>query len=337
MSAAPEQGPSAPPARTVFLGTGSFALPILEALAQSPAVTLAGVVTAPLRPAGRGGRMLASPVAVRAAGLVGVPLLQPGRLRAPDAVAAVRDLAPELLVLADYGQIVPPDLLALPRHGALNLHPSLLPRHRGAAPVPAAILAGDRETGVTLMAMDAGLDTGPIVARQVLVLDGSETAPGLEARLADVAARMLEAVLPDWLTGRIRPTPQPAAGATLTRPLAREDGRLDPARTAAELERQVRAYQPWPGSFVDTSAGRLIVWRADALGLVNADGRMLGGGRGLEGTLLPDGEGLALAVRDGALRLREVQASGGRRLPGPAFRRGHPGVVGSRVVPPAVG
>ena len=335
MSAGLEPGTSVPPARTVFLGTGGFASPILEALARSPVITLVGIVTAPPRAAGRGGKVRASPVAGRAAEL-GVPVLQPPRLRAPDAVAAVRGLAPELLVLADYGQIVPADLLALPDRGALNLHPSLLPRHRGAAPVPAAILAGDLQTGVTLMVMDAGLDTGPIVAQEALELTGSETAPELETELAGIAVRLLEGALPRWLAGRIRPVPQPAEGATLTRLLRREDGRLDPARSAFELERQVRAYQPWPGSFLDTPAGRIIIWRADALGLAREGGRALGGGTELAGTLLPDGDGLALAVRDGALRLREVQASGGRRLPGPEFRRGHPGVVGSRVLLPAV-
>ena len=153
-------------------------------------------------------------------------------------------------MLADYGQIVPAALLD-PPFGALNLHPSLLPRHRGASPIPAAIVAGDRETGVTLMRMDAGLDTGPIVAVERLPLAGSETAPELEARLADLAADLLARSLEPWLRGDLPATPQPEEGATLTRPLRREDGRLDPALPAADLERRVRAYLPWPGTFLE--------------------------------------------------------------------------------------
>ena len=169
-------------------------------------------------------------------------------------------------MLADYGRLVPSAVLDLPRHGALNLHPSLLPRHRGAAPIPAAILAGDAETGVTLMRMDEGLDTGPIVAQRRVPLSGDETAPELEGRLAEVAAELLVATLPAWLAGRLDATPQPEDGATLTRPLRREDGRLDPVRRRRELERQVRAYQPWPGSFLDDGPTRLIVWQASAHG-----------------------------------------------------------------------
>ena len=168
-------------------------------------------------------------------------------------------------MLADYGRLIPPAVLDLPRHGALNLHPSLLPRHRGAVPVPAAILAGDATTGVTLMRMDAGLDTGPILAQRSVDLDGTEVAPALEARLAALAADLLEETLPDWLAGTLQARPQPVEGATLTRPLRRADGWLDPARPAVELERQVRAYQPWPGSFVEADGERLVVWRASPI------------------------------------------------------------------------
>ena len=165
-------------------------------------------------------------------------------------------LEPELAVLADYGQLVPAPILELP-HGALNLHPSLLPRHRGATPIPATILAGDATTGVTLMRMDAGLDTGPIVAQERRRLDGDETAAELEADLAERAAGLLTRSLDPYLAGELIPHPQPDEGATLTRPLRRDDGRMDPTRPAVDLERQVRAYQPWPGSYLVTPAGRL--------------------------------------------------------------------------------
>ena len=192
-----------------------------------------------------------------------MPVVTPERLRSPDGVLAVQELGADLLVLADYGRIVPAELLE-PRHGALNLHPSLLPRHRGATPIPATILAGDAVTGVTLMRMDAGLDTGPVIAQTRWALDGDETTPELEAALADEAAALLERSLVPWLAGDLPATPQPADGASLTRPLRRDDGRFDVRRPALELERQVRAYQPWPGSFVETEGGRLVIWAAGA-------------------------------------------------------------------------
>jgi methionyl-tRNA formyltransferase len=288
------------------------------------------VVTAPPRRAGRGHRQTASPVAVEA-GRLGLPTLAPERLRAPDAVAAVVALAPELLVLADYGQLVPPALLDLPRHGALNLHPSLLPRHRGAAPIPGAILAGDLETGVTLMRMDAGLDTGPIVAQRRIPLNGRETAPQLEAALAVIAAALLATSLRGWLAGELPAKAQPAEGATLTRPLRREDGRLDPHLPGAELERRVRALQPWPGTFAETEAGRLIVWAAQPVPGPAAEPAAE------PGAIVADGDGLALGVADGTLRLLEVQLGGGRRMSGAVLRRGHPDLVGSRIHVAALG
>lgn len=312
--------------RAVFLGSGAFAVPVLDALAAAPEVTLVGVVTAPPRAAGRGHRQIDSPVGERAA-VLGLPALAPERLRAPESVAAVTALAPGLLVLADYGQLVPPSLLDLPRHGALNLHPSLLPRHRGAAPIPAAILAGDLETGVTLMRMDAGLDSGPIVAQRRITLSGRETAPKLEAALAVMAAELLATSLRGWLAGELPAIAQPAGGATLTRPLRREDGRLDPHLPGAELERRVRALQPWPGTYAETGAGRLIVWVAQPVP-----------GQGAEpGLIVADGDGLALGVADGTLRLLEVQLGGGRRMSGADLRRGHPDLVGSRIHVAALG
>jgi methionyl-tRNA formyltransferase len=276
---------------TLFMGTGTFAVPILDAVASAATVHLVGVVTAPPRPAGRGERIRTSPVAARAAELGVAPVLEPPRLRAPEAVASVTELGPALIVLADYGQIVPRALLDLPPHGALNLHPSLLPRHRGASPIQAAILAGDAQTGVSLMLMGEGLDTGPIVAREAFPLVGSETAPQLEAALARVAAAMLVALLPAWLAGERTATPQPEEGATLTRPLRRADGLLDPARGAVALERQVRAYQPWPGTFAETVAGRLVVWSARAL---TVPGSAVAAESA--GTLVPDGDGFAVLV-----------------------------------------
>lgn len=260
-----------------------------------------------------------TPIAGDAASLGIVTILTPERLRAPDVVAAVLALEPELVVLADYGQIVPRPLLEL-RLGALNLHPSLLPRHRGATPIPAAILVGDTATGVTLMRMDEGLDTGPIVAQIRIALHGTESTPGLESMLALEAADLLEQNLGPWTRGELVARPQPTEGVTLTRPLRREDGRLDPARSAVDLERQIRAYQPWPGSFVDTTSGRVVVWSA-APGA--ADGPA-GGTFDHRGMGVGDGDWLGFG---------EVQPAGGPRMSWEALLRGRPALIGSSVVP----
>ena len=315
--------------RAVFLGSGAFAVPALEVVASASACALVAVITAPARPAGRGGRRSPTPVGERAAAL-GLTILAPERLRAPASMDILTGLRPDLLVLADYGQIVPAAALALPAHGALNLHPSLLPRHRGASPIPATILAGDAETGVSLMRMDEGLDTGPLIAQVRIRLDGTETAPILEATLARTGADLLTSSLEPWLGGRLATVPQPSAGATMTHPLRRVDGRLDPSRGAALLARMVRAYQPWPGSWFETDDGRVTIWAAQA----DAGS---GPTEAAVGELQADGDGLAIVVADGRLRLLEVQAAGGRRMSGAALRRGHPRLVGSRLADPSLG
>jgi methionyl-tRNA formyltransferase len=315
--------------RTVFFGSGTFALPALARLADGVAdgvspgaalVDLSAVVTAPPRPAGRRGELQPTPVAL-AAEARGIAILTPVSLRREEALTELRALGVDLVVLADYGRLIPAALLDLPRHGALNLHPSLLPRHRGAAPVPATILAGDAATGVTLMRMDEGLDSGPILAQREVPLDGTEVAPDLEARLAVVAADLLVEMLPAWLAGTLEARPQPADGATLTRPLRRSDGRLDPERPAVELERQVRAYQPWPGSFLEAEGERLIIWRAAPVERPDENGVSVPGAGDL-GALAPLGDTLALRTSQGLLRLDEVQPAGRRRMSGAEYRRG---------------
>jgi methionyl-tRNA formyltransferase len=307
--------------RTVFIGSGGFGVPSLRALAAHESIDLVGIVTAPPRPVGR--RQVLTPTPVGAAADRSLAILTPERLRAPESLAGVLALRPELAVLADYGQIVPAPLLEL-RHGALNLHPSLLPRHRGATPIPATIIEGDRETGVTLFRMDDGLDTGPIVAQSALELAGTETAPELEGELAAQAATLLTGSLAPYLTGELRPRPQPAEGATLTRPLHREHGRLDPTVSADALERRVRAYDPWPGAFVETVNGRLAVLHARTAPSLHGD---------LPGTLLAHGDGLALATADGRLELVRVQPAGGRPMDAAAYVRGRPGILGTRSLP----
>lgn len=312
MSAGPADGGRV---RTVFLGSGSFGAPSLRRLAGHPSIDLVGIVTAPQRPVGRRQVLTSTPIGRLARDLGISPVLTPGRLRDPEAIAAVLALRPGLAVLADYGRIVPPALLDLP-HGALNLHPSALPRWRGASPIPATILAGDAVTAVTLMRMDPGLDTGPIVARQGVALAGSETAPDLEARLAELAADLLARSLDEWLAGTLEATPQPIDGVTLTRPLRREDGRLDPSLPAAALERQVRAYLPWPGTFVDVHGERLVVTAASIAPGEAGD---------VPGNLVRAGNRPALATVDGRLVLASLTPPGKRPMSGEAYLRGRRG------------
>jgi methionyl-tRNA formyltransferase len=303
--------------RAVFFGSGGFAVPILETLAQMPGIGIEAVVSAPDRPVGRKAVVTPTPVTARARAL-GFPVLQPVRVRRPEAVAEICALSPDLIVLADYGQLIPRVLLDLPPRGFLNLHPSPLPRWRGAAPIPATILAGDTDSAVTLMVVTEEMDAGPIVATEPLEVRADDTAVTLEERAARVAAQLLRKALPEWLDGSLAATAQPDVGITLTRLLRREDGRLDPTRPAVELERQVRAYQPWPGSYLETAAGRLIVWRATALPGDSAEiGRLIG-----------HGDGLALSTSAGPLLLEEVQLAGKSRVSGADLRRGHPDLDG---------
>src|SRR5450759_4769233 len=280
--------------RAVFFGSGSFAVPILDALAEMSGVRVAAVVSTPDRPIGRKAVVRPTPVTARARE-IGLPILQPARVRLPESIDALRELAPDLIVLADYGQLIPRVLLDLPALGFLNLHPSALPRHRGASPIPATILAGDTESAVSL------------------------TAVTLEARAAVVAAVLLRRALPEWLAGRLGARRQPTEGVTMTRPLRREDGRLDTGRSAVELERQVRAYQPWPGSFIDIGAVRIIVWSAHAAAAEPGD---------LPGRIVrtPDG-GLALIAARGRLVFDVVRAAGRRSMSAAELVRGHPDLL----------
>ena len=233
--------------RIVFMGTPEFAVPTLEALADAHQVV--GVVTQPDRQAGRGRELRPSPVKEVALER-DLPLFQPRTLRTPEAVEQLKGWEPDVIVVAAFGQILRQDVLDLPPHGCLNVHASLLPRWRGAAPVAATILAGDEVTGVTIMKMDAGLDTGPVLERSAPVkIEPDDTRAELKKRLAEVGADLLIRVLPAYLAGDLIPQPQPEAGVTYAEQLRKEDGRIDWQRSAAELDRQVRAFTPWPGVF----------------------------------------------------------------------------------------
>jgi methionyl-tRNA formyltransferase len=293
--------------RALFFGSGSFAVPILDSLVGLSGIRTLAVVSTPDRPVGRKAVVTPTPVTERAREL-GLPVLQPVRVRRPEAVEEIAGLVPDVIVLADYGQLIP----------------SALPRWRGAAPIPATILAGDGESAVTLMVVTEEMDAGPIVATAPLAVRPDDTSVTLEERAATVAAGLLARALPEWLAGRIAARPQPPAGITVTRPLRRDDGLLDPALPAARLERQIRAYQPWPGSYIETPAGRLIVCSAEVVERVPEGAAT--------GTLIREGRTLCLTTSSGGLRLGEVQLAGKKRMSAVELLRGYPALGRSAAV-----
>lgn len=289
--------------RIVFFGTPEFAVPTLAALAAAGRAPVAAVAQ-PARPAGRGGQLAQPPVARRAHEL-GIPVLQPEKVRSPDFLAALRELAPDAAVVVAFGQIFPPELLALPPAGCINLHASLLPRHRGAAPIQAAIAQGDRTTGVTTMLMEAGLDSGPILLQEELAIGPRETAGELAPRLAELGARATVETLDRLARGEIVPRPQDASLATYAPRLSRASGLADWSLPAPALFDRLRAYTPWPGMASELRGERVkILWGEP---LAAADAPAAGGASdAAPGTLLGiagKGEGARLAVACGAATL----------------------------------
>lgn len=307
--------------RTLFLGTPELARTILRHLASSPDVTIVAVATQPDRPVGRGLQVTATPVRQEAERL-GIPVLQPKSAKDPDFLATLRELDPDLIVVAAYGQILPQALLDVPRLGCLNIHTSLLPRWRGAAPIQWALASGDRETGVTLMRMEAGLDTGPMVATVRTPITDTDTGQTLHDRLALLGAQLLVESIPAFADGRLQPQPQPAEGVTYARKITREDGRLDWTQPADVLWHRLRAFTPWPGAFCFVPGEpkpKLLKVHIAAPAAVPMQTPVN------PGTVIASGsEGITVACGSGALRLTEVQAEGGRRMPAGAFAAGHP-------------
>jgi methionyl-tRNA formyltransferase len=311
--------------RIAFAGTPEFALPPLEALAAA-GHGLVVVLTQPDRPAGRGLAAAASPVK-QAAARRGIPVLQPPTLKDPAVQARLAELAPDALVVVAYGLILPQALLDIPRLGALNIHASLLPRWRGAAPIQRALLAGDPTTGVCIMQMDAGLDTGPVLLREALPITPADTAGTLRDRLAAVGARLIVAALDGLSRGALRPMPQPDEGVTYAAKIAKHETRLDWSRSAAEAERRVRAFDPAPGAAAHVRGVELKIWRAAVVE-----------GRGAPGAVIAaDADGIVVACAEGALRLEALQRAGGRRLEAAAFLRGFALAPGDRFEPVTLG
>ena len=310
--------------RIAFAGTPAFALPALDALAASP-WQLVGVLTQPDRPAGRGRELSASPVKQRALAL-GLPVAQPARLRSPDEQQLLRDFAPELLVVVAYGLILPPAVLAIPRLGCLNIHGSLLPRWRGAAPVQRAVLAGDAQTGVAIMQMEAGLDTGPVYAQRAVPIGAQANSGELSEQLAQLGAQLLVEVIVSLLAGSARAVAQPAEGVTYAHKLEKREGQVDWTRPAAQIARQVRGCNPWPVAETQLNGAQLRLWRAqEASGTAPpavAPGTVLG--------LL--GDALLVACGSGVLAISELQPAGKRRMAATEFARARP-LAGVRLGP----
>ncbi len=290
------------------MGSPGFSVPVLRALAGS--YPLVGVVTQPDRPAGRG-RTLVAPAVKVAALELGLPVIQPEKLRLPAAMARLSEWNPDLIIVAAFGQILRPEVLDLPRFGCINVHGSLLPRWRGAAPVQAAILAGDPETGITIMKMDPGIDTGPILSQRSISIGPEETGGTLFEKLAHLGADLLLDTLTASLAGELRPQSQPTEGVTYAPMLRKEDELLDFNHTAEELERRVRALQPSPGAYFLVNGQSIKVCRASiAAGKIKPGQRLVQEGYPAVGTV------------DGVLILNVVQPAGKRAMSGKDFLRG---------------
>ena len=295
--------------RVLFIGTGEIGVPVLRSLLHSEEHELLGVVTQPDKPVGRAQRIAAPPIKA-ALGESKLPILQPPRIKSAEAVAAIQSFGPDVIVVMAYGQILPRSVLEIPRIACLNLHASLLPRHRGAAPIQAAIVAGDRESGITVMYMDEGLDTGDVMLQRRLEISGNETGGSLHNRLGEIAPEALREALAQLQEGSAPRIPQDSAAATYAPKLEREHGRIDWSEPAALIERKIRAFDPWPGAYtvLRDAAGverKLKVYRATTTDSCSSDPA-----------------NLVIPTKSGALRLEEIQLEGKRRMNAPEFLRG---------------
>jgi methionyl-tRNA formyltransferase len=303
--------------RALFFGTPAFAVPSLDALTEIAEVVR--VITQPDRPQGRGQRVAAPPVKERALAL-GLTVEQPTKVRTPDFAASLRAAEADLALVVAYGRILPSAVLAAPRLGCVNVHASLLPRWRGAAPITWAIVHGDPETGVCLMQMDEGMDTGPVLACARTPVGPDETAGELSERLAKLGGDVVRRELPRFLAAELTPEPQPTEGVTLAPILAKEHGRIDFSRPARAVHDHVRGMSPWPGAFAALGAERIKVHRTRVVEDAGA--------HGAPGTLFP---GLIVACGTGTIAIESLQREGGKRLDAAAFLAGQRLAEGARL------
>lgn len=310
--------------RIVFMGTAELACASLAGLARTPGFQVIGVVSQPDRPRGRD--MKLHPTAVKAlASELNLPVHQPEKARHESFVQILRELAPDLIVVAAYGQILPRTILDLPKYGCLNVHTSLLPKYRGAAPIQWAIIDGEPETGVTIMKMDVGLDTGDILTQVVTKITAEDNAAILHDRLATLGAELLVQTIPQYVSGSIQPRPQPAEGATYARKIEKEDGKLDWNQSAEVLFNRIRGFTPWPGAFtfLPNEAKRPLLKILKVELATNASGQ--------PGEVLASERGsILIACGNGALRVLELQREGGKRLTAAEFLIGYSLIIGSR-------
>ena len=304
-------------AQIVFMGTPDFAAPTLRALIEHHEVI--GVVTQPDRPAGRSRQIQMSPVK-QIALEAGLPLLQPEKLRRAEAIEALRQWSADVYVVAAFGQILPQAVLDIPRYGSINVHASLLPRWRGAAPIQAAIRAGDKESGVTIMRMDAGLDTGPILSQRAIPLAPDETGQSLHDRLAKLGSDLLIETLSGYLSGEIVPQPQDDALATYAPTIKKEEGLIDWTQSADGIERLVRAFTPWPGTHT--------FWDGQLLKIHNGTA---GPGSAAPGQVIETNRRVAVGTGEGLFYPTRLQLPGRNPLAIDEFIRGHANLIGSRL------
>ena len=306
----------------VFMGTPEIAVPSLRALADAPDFDVVGVVTQPDRPAGRGQQIRESAVK-QAATAMGLPVYQPKTLRAPEAVERLRVWSPNVIAVAAFGQILREDILTLPPLGCINVHASLLPRWRGAAPIQYAIRGGDEETGVTIMKMDAGLDTGPILLQREIPIAPDETCASLHDKLARLGAELLIEALRPYVRGELMPQPQPEEGVTLAPSLSKADGLIDWREPASAVDRHVRAYTSWPGTFTTWQGAPLKILRGAAVAGHIPDS--------VPGTLGVHEGAAVVQTGEGLYRLDEVQPAGKRAMSGGAFLAGRSEAIGGQL------
>ena len=318
--------PGGKPTRAVFMGTPSFAIPVLDALLGSPRVSVEAVYTPPDRPRGRGRAPEIPPVKAHALNHC-LNVCQPASLRPPEVGAELQSTAPDVIVVAAYGRFLPASILAIPHHGCLNLHPSLLPKYRGPSPVPSTLLAEETSTGVTLMLLDEGMDTGPIIAQSEYPLSGNETSETLTEDLFRQGADMLLECLAPWCSGTLPARPQDDSLATVTSKLEREDGLADWNLAAAQIAVRHRAYTPWPGLFSHWD-GKVVKF-LDAVALPGEVGA--GVGPGTVVTTPGEETPLAVSTGQGLLGLKRLQLEGRRAVSGVEFLRGYPGIIGARL------
>src|SRR5256714_11677657 len=296
--------------RIVFIGTGEIGLPTLDALLNTED-ELVGVVTQPDKPIGRDQRIEPTPIK-EAIAKTTIPIVQPARIKDQSSIAAIRAFKPDVIVVMAYGQILPPDVLTIPRVACLNLHASLLPRWRGAAPIQAAIAAADRETGIRVMYMDEGLDTGDILLQQKIEIRPGETGRSLHDRLAQAAPEALIDSLRLLVSGNAPRISQDNTHATYAPKLKREDGQINWSESADVIERKIRAFNPWPGAFMKLNDQKLKIFSASVAQL-----------NGRPGEILRSKKDLVIAAGEGAVSLSEVQLEGKRRMSVAEFLRGH--------------